>query len=87
MKVKINDNSDVLLVASEEATTNEQCIFDSDNTTFDADSILFIDPVESGAVWVMSYMPDSRNSISYPGNFLFVEQITPSGVGTLDNYV
>jgi hypothetical protein len=76
-KVKINNNSDVLFVGSDIANTLEPTTFDV-YTTFDADSTRFKDYIQtSGSVWTFSYLPDSRNTIDYPGKFNFVERLTP----------
>jgi hypothetical protein len=82
-KVKINNNSDVLFVGSDIANTLEPTTFDVTSTitfetTFDGTATKFKDYIQtSGSVWTFSYLPDSRNSISYPGAFNFVEQLTP----------
>jgi hypothetical protein len=79
-KVKINNNSDVLFVGSDIANTLELTIFDvaKSETFFDADSTRFKDYIQtSGSVWTFSYLPDSRDSINYPGKFNFVERLTP----------
>ena len=81
-KVKINNNSNILVVASDIAATIENTTFDTDQTyptTFDVTSTNFVEPVDdSGAVWIYGYLPDNRNTISYPGAFAFVEQLTPT---------
>ena len=82
-KVKINNNSDVLFVGSDIANTLEPTTFDASDAvtlevTFDGTSTKFKDYIQtSGSVWTFSYLPDSRNSISYPGAFNFVERLTP----------
>jgi len=92
-KVKINTNSDVLGVGSTEATTIVPTTFDLTTkvTTFDSSSTTFNDPIPSGAVWVLSYLNDSRNNIDHAGKFSFVQQLTLSvlkdlGI-SLANYV
>lgn len=88
-KVKINENSNILAIASDEASTLESTTFDvttggtSAPTTFDATSTVFIDPVDqSGAVWIYSYLPDNRSNIEHPGKFIFVQQLTPTVTGS-----
>jgi len=79
-KVKINNNSDVLFVGSDIANTLEATTFDvlTTEVTFDNHSTNFKDYAQtSGSVWTFSYLPDSRNSINYPGAFNFVEHLTP----------
>jgi hypothetical protein len=82
-KVKVNNNSDVLFVGSDIANTLEPTTFDATSTTtyevtFDGTSTKFKDYIQtSGSVWTFSYLPDSRNSIYYPGAFNFVERLTP----------
>jgi hypothetical protein len=49
-------------------------------TTFDADSTTFTDSVKSGAVWMLNYLSDARNTVSYPGKFGFIEQLTPASL-------
>ena len=87
MGVKIGDTSDVLLVSSTQATTIEETTFDGASTTFDADSIRFLDNIPSGAVWLMNYLGDSRSTADHPGKFAFVEQLTPKSLGVLDDYI
>jgi len=77
--VKINDSSDVLAVGSDNGITVSDCTFDNNTTTFDAISTSFSDAITSGAVWVFSYIQDARNNIDNPGNFNFVQQISPQG--------
>ena len=47
-------------------------------TTFDGKSTTFTDYVQSGAIWMMSYLGDARNNILHPGRFAFIQQLTPS---------
>ena len=49
-------------------------------TTFDAVSTTFTDSVKSGAVWIMNYLSDARNTVAFPGKFDFIEQLTPAGL-------
>ena len=85
MVVKISDTSTELAVASSDATTIEFTTFDANSiaTTFDTDSTTYSDPIPSGSVWLMSYIPDSRNNLTYPGVFSFVEQLTPNKTSNL----
>ena len=81
-QVKVNANSDALFVGSDIANTLEDTTFDVTttvgSTTFDADSTLFKDYVEtSGSVWSFNYLNDSRNSVTYPGQFAFSQHLTP----------
>lgn len=80
-RVKINTNSDVLFVGSDIANTLELTTFDVGNnlnTTFDTNSTSFKDYIEtSGSVWSFNYLPDSRNSVSYPGQFVYGQRLTP----------
>ena len=78
--VKINTNSSVLAIGSPDATTIEFATFDLEETTFDAGSIVFKDAVVAGSVWILNYLNDSRNSIQYPGNFIFGQQLTTKNI-------
>jgi hypothetical protein len=49
-------------------------------TSFDGNSTRFVDKVKSGAVWILSYLPDSRQTISHPGKFMYVQQLNPSNL-------
>lgn len=81
--VKINNNSNSLIVASDVAATLENTIFDSDRTTFDSRSTTFVEPVDnSGAVWIYGYLPSNKASITYPGNFVFIQQLNSLTVGS-----
>ncbi len=81
-KVAVNTNSNILIVGSDLAATNENTTFDVSTaypTTFDATSTSFVEAVAaSGAVWIFGYLPDPRNTISYPGKFSFIQQLTPT---------
>lgn len=80
--VKVNANSDALFVGSDIANTLEDTTFDVgftvNSTTFDSMSTNFKDYVEtSGSVWTFNYLNDTRNSITYPGQFAFSQHLTP----------
>ena len=81
-QVKIDTTAERLLVGSTEAITIVDTTFDLSTveTTFDADGTRFKDEVDAGAVWVFNYLGDSRNNISDPGNFAYVQQLKPSTV-------
>ena len=88
-KVKINYNGDTLVVASKDAATLEETTFDASlintaaATTFDATTTRFIEAVAaSGAVWIYSYLPSNVQSINSPGKFIFIQQLTPTVVGS-----
>jgi hypothetical protein len=49
-------------------------------TTYDDGSTTFNDNFESGAVWVMQYLPDSRQNIDNPGNFALTQQLIPTDI-------
>ena len=48
------------------------------STTYDADSTRFKDAIISGAVWTFGILPSNVNNISSPGQFAYVQQLTPS---------
>jgi len=83
--IKINDNSDILVIASDIAATLESTVFDNSKlyttepTTFDGDLTIFREPVDdSGAVWIYSFLPDNISSIETPGKFTFIQQLSPT---------
>ena len=81
--VKIDETSQRLAVASDVATTIMDTTFDvstSYETTFDDDSTEFIDQIKSGAVWMLSLLEDSRDTINNPGKFAYVQQLKPSNI-------
>ena len=80
--VKIDETSARLAVASDVATTIMDTTFDlsTTETTFDFNSTEFVDQIKSGAVWMLSVLEDSRNTISNPGKFAYVQQLKPSNV-------
>ena len=86
LNVKINDNSDILVVSSPDATTIEFMQFDGGTTIFDTNSTNLRDDISSGSVWILSYLGDSRNTIDYPGNFNFIQQLTPGSLGILSPF-
>lgn len=47
-------------------------------TTFDAGSTTFSEDTDSGAVWVMNLLTDSRQDIDHAGTFNYVQQLVPS---------
>jgi len=49
-------------------------------TTFDNGTTTFNDGFESGAVWIMQYLADSRQSIEHPGKFSLIQQLIPSDI-------
>ena len=88
-KVKRTYDSNVVAISSKDATSTLRMTFDNDpqlygtvivqlesDTTFDADSTRFVDP-GNGAAWIFNYLPDSRNTISYPGKFYFAQYLLP----------
>jgi len=81
--VKINQSNNVLAVSSTAAITSEVTVFDTDHiaTTFDSGSMVFVDEVISGGVWMFSYLANSKNDIADPGVFAFVQQINPYSSG------
>jgi hypothetical protein len=85
-KVAVNANSNILVVSSDQASTNENTTFDVSTgfaTIFDASSTSFVEAVaDSGAVWIYSFLTDNRNSIDHPGKFTFVQQLTPTITGS-----
>jgi hypothetical protein len=79
--VQINNNSNILVVASDSAATLVTTTFDltSRVTTFDTGSTGFKEPVDdSGSVWIYSYLPSNVNSIANAGKFAFIQQLTPT---------
>ena len=81
-KVLIDTTADRLAVASTVATTIVDTTFDKRvfETTFDAASTNFKDPIKAGAVWVLNYLGDSRNNINNPGAFAYVQQLKPNDI-------
>ena len=95
--VKINNNSDILVVASDIAATLQSTVFDNSKiytpnpTTFDGELTVFSEPVDdSGAVWIYSYLPNNLSTIETPGIFTFIQQLTPTttndGLKTNDGF-
>ena len=81
--VKVNNNSNILVVASDVAATLENTIFDNATTTFDSNSTTFVEPVNnSGAVWIYGYLPSNNSTITDPGNFVFIQQLNSIVVGS-----
>ena len=80
--VKIDESSRRLAVASDVATTIMDTTFDlsTSETTFDFNSTEFVDQIKSGAVWLLSLLDDSRNTIDNPGKFAYVQQLKPSNI-------
>ncbi len=58
--------------------TNPRAGLSESSTTFDGASTTFVDKVQSGAAWILSYLSDSRQSIAHPGKFLYVQQLDPA---------
>ena len=85
-QVKVNLTSDVVVVSSDLAATFESTTFDKSLslvTLFDSGSTLFKEiKANSGAVWIYSYLDDNRQTPQYPGIFTFIQQLTPTVVGS-----
>lgn len=85
-QVKVNLTSDVIVVSSDLAATFESTTFDKTlnlNTIFDSGSTLFKEiKADSGAVWIYSYLDDNRMTPQHPGIFNFIQQLTPTVVGS-----
>ena len=82
-KVRINGKSNALFVGSDIAKTMQACTFDvaTGVTTIDTGSTTFKDYVNgSGTIWSFNYVTDGRNSIKHPGQFLYVQRLTPTGL-------
>lgn len=60
--------------------TNPRGQVSESSTTYDGNSTRFKDKVKSGAVWIMTYLPDSRQDIAHAGKFIFVQQLDPSNL-------
>jgi len=84
--VKNSNNTQTLAVASDSAATLETTTFDITldlETLFDSNSTEFKEIVsDSGAVWIFSYLGDNRQSIAHPGIYTFIQQLTPTVVGS-----
>ena len=73
---QLNPNSEQIY--GTKYTTNTTGAKSVTPTTFDGKSTTFTDYVQSGAIWMMTYLNDARNNITHSGRFAFVEQLTPS---------
>jgi len=60
--------------------TNPRGLVSEEPTTFDGASTKFVDKIKSGAVWMLNYLPDSRQEIAYPGKFAYVQQLNPNSL-------
>lgn len=77
-KVKIDDTGTTLLVGSTVAITYEKTTFDNQDTTVDHSIDNFVDPILStGAVYVLNYLSDTRQSIEHAGKFVYNQQLDP----------
>ena len=78
-KVKINSKSNALFVGSDIARTLQSCTFDLSATITDSGSTTFTDYVTgSGTIWAFNYVDDGRYSVTYPGQFLYVQRLVPT---------
>ena len=76
-----------LLVGSSNDGTTEHCTFDSDETTFDLNSIKFYDVIgESGSVAVYEYVSERIDTDLRPGVFVLDKFLDPGSMHSGDGF-
>ena len=85
--LNIDSSAINLVVGAPNGNVYEPTTFDAGQTYFDEHSTTFFNQVaNSGVVYTFDYLPSSSNSASNPGQFVFGQQIYPTGVATLDQF-
>jgi hypothetical protein len=83
----ISEDTTTLLVGAPNSNTVLPVTFDDGATFFDSNSTRFSDTVvQSGAVYVFNALPAANASINNPLQFVFGQQLTPSGLQPLDRF-
>ena len=85
--LRITDTADSLFVSSKGADTRISTDIDSATTTFDQDTTRFADyAIDSGTVYVFDYFTIPNDSFATPGQFSFVQQISPNSIQSQANF-
>jgi hypothetical protein len=85
--LRITDTADSLFVSSKGADTRIVTSIDELTTTFDSDTTRFADfAVDSGTVYVFDYFSIPNDSFATPGQFSFVQQISPDSITSQANF-
>lgn len=81
----ISDNTTTLAVGAPNGSTITYTTFDNNTTVFDATGTQFEDPiVQSGAIYLYDFLPAYEPSATNPGQFVFGQQVTPTGLQSMD---
>lgn len=76
--LKVTDTAGTLFVSSQGADTRAPLFIDAGETIFDEDSTRFADfNINSGTVYVFDFISNPSDSIENPGQFTFVQQLSP----------
>lgn len=79
--VKITDTAGTLIVASQGSDTRSPLFIDAGETVFDQDSTRFADfSLNAGTAYVFDFIVSPQNSITNPGQFTFVQQLSPDNI-------
>ena len=85
--VNVDSTATNLVVGAPNGNVYEPTTFDAGQTYFDERSTTFFNQVSNGGVvYTFDYLPSSSKSLSNPGQFVFGQQVYPSGVATLDQF-
>ena len=85
--LRVSDTADSLFVSSKGADTRIVTSIDELTTTFDQDTTRFADyAVDSGTVYVFDYFAIPNDSFETPGQFSFVQQISPDSIESQANF-
>lgn len=85
--IRIHENANKIYIGSDSATGVEFTTFDSATTTFDANSIKFIDEViQSGSVAVYERISQRIDSIDEPNYVIFSEFLEPGSFKFQDQF-
>jgi len=85
--LRVNDTADTLFVGSQGADTRIPTTIDTGTMIFDQDTTRFADfSLNSGTVYVFDYVANPTDSSATPGQFAFVQQLSPSGLGSESNF-
>ena len=85
--LRVADTADSLFISSKGADTRIVTSIDELTTTFDQDTTRFADfVVDSGTVYIFDYFAIPNDSFESPGQFSFVQQISPDSIQSQANF-
>ena len=86
-KIKIGDNSETLVISSEQGATLKITTFDELTTTFDKTTTSLLDSLkQAGAVYVYDFLGVPNDSLTQPSQFVFSQVLQNAYINARDNF-